>query len=79
MACLMSSAFNLFSKIVYPLREISSILRSNSPFGKYLSLTQALLSKSKFVNSLRTLGFDYINSRRKITNSLVNYATGVNL
>ena len=43
------------------------------------SLNKIFLSKSKFVNSLRTLGFDYINSRRKITNSLVNYATGVNL
>ena len=43
------------------------------------SLNKIFLSKSKFVNSLRSLGFDYINSRKKITNSLVNYAMGVNL
>ena len=43
------------------------------------NLNKIFLSKSKFVNSLRSLGFDYINSRKKITNSLVNYAMGINL
>ena len=43
------------------------------------NLNKIFLSKSRFVNSLRSLGFDYINSRKEITNSLVNYAMGVNL
>ena len=43
------------------------------------NLNKIFLSKSKFVNSLRSLGFNYINSRKKITNSLINYAMGVSL
>ena len=43
------------------------------------SLNKVFLSKSNFINNLRSIGFNYINKRKKITSSLVNYAMGVNL
>ena len=36
-------------------------------------------SKSKFVNTIRSAGFSYINKKSSINKSLVNYAMGINL
>ena len=43
------------------------------------NLNKIFSSKSKIVSHIRSLGFKYINSNSKLTNSLVSYAMGINL
>ena len=53
--------------------DVSSMLFITHGLNKIFS------SKLKFINSLRSFGFNYINNKKYLNQSLVNYATGINL
>ena len=43
------------------------------------NLNKIFSSKSKIINKITSLGFNYINNKRYITKKLVKYAMGINL
>ena len=53
--------------------DVSSMLFITHGLNKIFS------SKLKFINSLSSFGFNYINNKKYLNQSLVNYATGINL
>ena len=53
--------------------DVSSMLFITHGLNKIFS------SKLKFINSFRSFGFNYINNKKYLNQSLVNYATGINL